>query len=443
MRHTRWVALVVTIVLVTAGTTAVAFAQGSGDKPTATEVGITDKEIRVAVIADVDNAIAPGLFQGSVSGVQGWAKFVNANGGLAGRKVKVDFIDSKLNPDEARNATIKACSEDFAIVGTTALFLNNVDDIEACVDKAGAAVGLPDIAVLAQETVQQCSPTTYSINPSNLVCSTKDQHPQTYRANSGRAFYYEKKFGKDLHGAYIFGSDIKAAENGNRGSMTQMQEAGSGIKQDFEATISARALQAAYAPIVQQLKDDSSNYAQSGSSFNSTVLLRKEAKLQGVTDPKFIWDCTLQCYDSRLLEQGGADVEGQYISTLFLPFEEASSNKTLANFLKYTGKDKADGFGAQAYASGLLFSQAVDQIVKADGVNGITRQALFDQLATINDFDAGGMIATTNIADHRPSNCYVLTQVKSGKFVRVNPSKKGTFDCQARNIVEIKLDLIK
>ena len=443
MRHTRWVALVATIVLMTAGPSSVAFAQGSGDKPKATEVGITDKEIRVAVIADVDNTLAPSLFQGSVDGVNGWAKFVNANGKLAGRKIVVDFIDSKLSADEARNAVIKACSQDFALVGTSALFLNNVDDMEGCVNQAGAAVGLPDLAVVTTEVAQQCSPTTYGVNPPQIICSTKAQHPQTYQGNAGRAFYYEKKFGKDLHGAYIFSKDLKAAENANRASMTQMQKAGPGIKQDFEGLVGGRSTQPEYTPIVQQMKDKSSNYAQSGSSFNTTVLLRKEAKLQGVTDPKIIWDCTLQCYDKKLIEQGGADVEGQFVSTLFLPFEEASSNKTLSNFLKFTGKDKVDGFAIQAYASGLLLSQAVDQIVKKDGVNGLTRKALFDQLATINSFNAGGMIGTTNIADRQTTPCYVLLQVKSGKFVRVTPSKKGTFDCAAKNRIETMLDLIK
>jgi Periplasmic binding protein len=173
------------------------------------------------------------------------------------------------------------------------------------------------------------------------------------------------------------------------------------------------------------------------------VLLRREAKLQGITDPNFIWDCTLQCYDRQLLKQGGADVEGQYVSLLFLPFEEASSNKTLANFLKYTGKNKADGFGIQAYASGLLVSDAINKIVAASGVNGVTRQALFDQLDATTSFNAGGMLGKTNIANRETTPCYVLTQVKNGKFVRVTPSKKGTFDCKPRNVLEIKLDLIK
>ena len=168
---------------------------------------------------------------------------------------------------------------------------------------------------------------------------------------------------------------------------------------------------------------------------------RKEAKLQGLTDPKIIWDCTLQCYDKRLLEQGGADVEGQYVSLLFLPFEDAKSNPMLANFLKFTGPAKADGFGIQAWASGLLFQQAAEAAVKKGGVNGLTRKALFDELNAIDDFDGDGIIGTTNIGERTTSPCYVLMQVKSSKFVRVWPKKAGTFDCKARNRVELELDL--
>ena len=441
VKGTRWVALVATVVLVMSVTAAIAGAQGSSEKPTASEVGISADEIHIAVIADVENPLAPGLFQGSVNGVEGWAKNINKHGGLAKRKVVVDFLDSHLSADDSRNAFIKACSEDFAVVGTSALFTNNVDDIDACVDKAGAATGLPDIAVVTTEVVQQCSPTTYSINPPTIVCDTKDQHPQTYQANAGRAYYYQKKFGKDLHGTYIFSADLKAANNANRASMTQMQTVG--IKADDQVDISARASQSEYTPVVQNMKDASSNYAQSGSAQNSTVSLRKEAKLQGLTDPKIIWDCTLQCYDRKLIEQGGGDVERQYVSLLFLPFEETNTNKELKTFVSTVGKDKVDGFGAQAWASGVLLGQAVDNIVKQGGVNGVTRKALFDQLNNnFHKFNANGMLGTVDVSGHTPTPCYALTQVQNGKFVRVTPTKKGTFNCDKRNLKTTKLDLL-
>jgi len=436
----RWSALAVGMVLVVGVSATGAGAQSSSkEKPTATDIGITAKEIRVAVIADVETPLAPGLFQGSVYGVQGWAKYVNKKGGLAGRKVVVDFIDSKLSASDTRNAFIKACQEDFVVVGASALFVNNVSDIETCVNQAGVAAGLPDFAVVTTEVDQQCSPTTISVNPPQIICSTKDESPQTYQSNAGRAAYYQKKFGKNLHGAYLYSSDIKAANNANRATASGMQE--EGIKADQEFDISARAPQSAYTPIVQAMKEKGSNYAQSGSAQNSTVALRKEAKLQGLQGVK-VWDCTLQCYDKKFIEQGGADVEGQFVSLLFLPFEEANTNAMLADFLKYTGKDKADGFGIQAWASGLLFAEAVNAAVAQSGVNGVNRESVFTEVAKINGFDAGGMLGKTNISDKEVTPCYALVQVKGGEFKRVWPTKVGTFDCKASNVLQSKLDLL-
>ena len=133
--------LVAALVLVTGAMVPIAGAQGGNEKPEATEIGVTAKEIRIAVLADVDTPVAPGLFKGSADAVEGFAKYINKLGGLADRKVVVDFIDTKLSADEARNAIIKACSEDFAMVGTAALFINNVDDQTALCRQGGRRDG--------------------------------------------------------------------------------------------------------------------------------------------------------------------------------------------------------------------------------------------------------------------------------------------------------------
>lgn len=39
------------------------------------------------------------------------------------------------------------------------------------------------------------------------------------------------------------------------------------------------------------------------------------------------------------------------------------------------------------------------------------------------------------------NGCFVLMQVKNGKFVRIWPKEKGTIDCNKRNVVDIQLDL--
>ena len=405
----------------------------------ATDVGVTATHIRIAVIADVDNPFQAGLFKGSSDSVQAFGKWINANGNLAGRKVVVDFIDSHLNADETRNAIIKACSEDFAIVGTSALFVNNTDDLVGCVDSAGAATGLPDFPVVTTEPVHQCSPVSHPINPPTILCSTKDQHPQTYRAGIGPTLYYLKKF-KDVHGAYLYPSDLRAAKDSQVPLFTAQQDAG--IKADVDADVSALAPQAVYTPIIRKMKDAGSTYGRSGLGSASTVSLRKEAKLQGLDTVK-VWDCSVQCYNGSLVQQGGADVEGQYVYLGFVPFEEASSNKTLSNYVKAVGKDKADGFGAQAWASGLYFRDAVNTVVNSGGNNALTRARVLGAADNINGFTAEGMIGKTDVGKRNPSPCYALLQVKAGKFVRVTPSKKATFNCDAKNLVSLKLDLIK
>ena len=53
--------------------------------------------------------------------------------------------------------------------------------------------------------------------------------------------------------------------------------------------------------------------------------MRKEAQVQGVNTVK-VWDCSVQCYDKRLIQEGGSAVEGQYVWLNFLPFEDKGSN---------------------------------------------------------------------------------------------------------------------
>ena len=157
--------------------------------------------------------------------------------------------------------------------------------------------------------------------------------------------------------------------------------------------------------------------------------MRREAKVQGVTSVK-VWGCALQCYDRRLLEEGGDAVEGQYVTLFFIPFEEAKQNKSVNNYLKNVGgREKADGFGAQAWTAGLFFRDVVNNVVKANGENGLTRARFLEEAAKVHDFTADGMLGPTDVGGRKVSPCGVILQVKNGKFVRVSPKKKGTLDC--------------
>jgi hypothetical protein len=422
--------------------------QATKQKPAETEIGVTPTEIHIAVVADVDNPLAPNLFLGVRDAVQGFARYINAscatkNKCLVGRKLVVDFYDSHANPSETRNAEILACANDVAMVGTSAVFLNTVDDMRSCKDQAGLTTGIPDIPFLTAAVVHECSDQSFPIVPAALECATKDQHPQTYQANVARGYFFTNKYG-DLHGVYVLTDDTKAGYDAQFASgLAGVRDLG--ITSDGDVKLSASAQQSQYTPAVQAMKAKSSDYGQCTALYQCTVLLRKEAALQNVTNQVKVWDCTTQCYDKQFLADGGADVEHEYVDTLFLPFYdklEQKANPMLANFVRFTGKDKVDGFGADAWAAAVAFRDAVNATVKADGINGLTRANLFAALNKIHKFDADGMIGTIDLAGRKTTNCHILTQVRNGTFVRLQPTKPGTFDCKPKYVILRKLDLL-
>src|SRR6476619_5916334 len=225
--------VVVCLVLVALAVPAVgtATAQSSNSKPTATEVGVTASEIHIGVIADVDNPFAPGLFKGAVDGVKAGAAFLNSKaggGGLAGRKVVVDFYDSKLNGNESRNATIQGCQNDYALVGTSALFLAQVEDIVNCADQAGAATGIPDLSAVTTGVPESCSTMAFPAYGTAIDCPTVNQNPQTFFANQGPAKWELSQNKGGLHGVTIVGNDTKDAARG--GTILGMAAQQAGIK---------------------------------------------------------------------------------------------------------------------------------------------------------------------------------------------------------------------
>ena len=298
--------------------------QADGDP--ASDVGITAKEIRIAVVADVDNSFRPGLFAASPAAVQAFAKYINKSGGLAGRKLVVDFIDSHMSPDDARGAIQQACEEDFALVGTGALFLNSVEDMVNCADKAGEATGIPDIPIVTTEIAQQCSPVSFPINAPQLICGTQDQIPQTFQGNVGGFFYYQKHRNADLHGINVYVNDLKSSAAAAKVLGGSAEAEGIEIEQ---IGMSALATQTEFTPLIQRAEQADANFIANAGAYQTSVKMRREAKLQGLDVDNIVWDCASNCYDEKLIQEGGSDVEGQYARIYQLPFTEAKHSPAL------------------------------------------------------------------------------------------------------------------
>ena len=176
-------------------------------------------------------------------------------------------------------------------------------------------------------------------------------------------------------------------------------------------------------PIVQAAKDSESTYVNTLLGYTQVIAMRKEAKLQGL-DSVEVWDCSRTCYSREFLA-AGADVEDNYVFLNTLPLEETKSNKALSSYVKAVGADNADAFGATAWAAAILFHQSVDKIVERDGVNGITRAKLLEELANTKDFDADGMLATTDVGARIPSDATTLARCRAGSTSACTRRRRG------------------
>jgi ABC-type branched-subunit amino acid transport system substrate-binding protein len=171
-------------------------------------------------------------------------------------------------------------------------------------------------------------------------------------------------------------------------------------------------------------------------------LIRSEAEIQGLDTSKVLWECA-SCYGNTLITDNAKTFEGEVQFLGFLPFEEKSVNKTVNNFVTYMKQvgGTPDQFSAYSYAATLAFADAVNAIVKKDGVNGLTRTNLITAIKGLTEFDAGGMIGKRSFKDGKTTSCFMMVKFIKGQWVRQYPTKKGTFDCKASNAIEIKANL--
>lgn len=406
----------------------------------ASDIGITSSTIKVGVIADVNNPLVPGLFKDSVNAVKAWASEVNAAGGLDGHQVSVDFCDSQLNPNATTSCVIKACQNDFALVGTSANALVDLSDLDGCKDATGKATGLANLAAFAF-VPEVCDPDTYGLGGVGTYCATAKQSPSTYEVPVGDTRYLVQQ-NPGLHGIWLYDTDdptFKLTEE-----PLFQGESNLGIKKDGQGfyPLSGAVPQSALTPFIQQIKASGSSFVYDDTTTQNMVLLRKEAQLQGVNNQVKVWECNQGCYDPSFAQLGGATVNGTYASLNQLPYlTDYKANPTLDKLVTdLGGLNNVNSNAINSYMMGLLFQDAVNKVV-ASG-QPLNRASLFKVLN--NDetaFTANGITGSTDISHRTPSNCSVLVQLQNGTWNRVNPTTPGTFDCNPANVATLKMSV--
>ena len=370
-----------------------------------TRPGVTATTINIGEIADVGGPV-PGLFQGAQYGIQAWAAYVNASGGIDGRKVKITLDDSALNCNTYMADLASLGSSSFASVGSFAIF-------DSCgKNTLTAHPGFPDVQAAVETPSLISLPNVFAPAPAPSGSATtgfqyvKDKFPSAITHTAGlygsavtQIFDEESNAAKSIGYKYLYSRGFGNSETNFTSDVLRMKSEGIKVVDMQDAD----AIQAA-------------NFLQEAAQQN----LQLDAVISAAAyDPTFF----------TLLGTHAADADSLIMplpTALYLG-QDNGTVATVASFVKYLGithpGTKPNLFAVDAFASGLLFEQAM----KAAGSQP-SRAAVINQLTKVTSFDAGGLIGPTNPGAKVPGVCLAIAGVSNGAFVRLKPPNTG-YEC--------------
>ncbi len=368
-----------------------------------TTPGVTANSITVGSISDISAPIA-GLFEGAKVGTQAYFAMINSEGGVNGRKLLLNGMDSAFSSGTVTNEAESIAKNDFAFVGGFSL----LDGAEQPAIDAGK---VPVVTQVLSPTLYT-DPNLYAAIPlvnggegTGFFKWLKSKYPQDIKAvgvigsnSAATAVTAEHTFHNltnSLGYDWVYDRDASFTETSFLPDMIKMKNAG--VKLLFEPT-----QQGAYiSTMAQENKQE---------GLNALLVSGANAYEEGF-DP-------------------GSSGNGTLVSTATALYmgQDAKVVPAVATFDKWAKKvdpqTQLDLYTLYGWINAELFVQAL----KAAGANP-TRASLEAQLDKITSFNAGGLIATQNPAQKIPSPCWIVAEYENGTWKRIAPDPKVGFVC--------------
>jgi len=398
------------------GAGAGAAACGGSGPNTASDVGVTPTQINVATASDV-SGVQAALFKSTHYAMAAWAAMVNTQGGLCGRTIKSDLLDTKANSTDNQAAVTQACGGDFALVGSMSAFDNGGAE-------AGQKCGIPDLTAItvngdrAKATnvfpIYPIRPDKFAIGTANYIKAT---YPQVIK-----------------HAAMIY---LDAAVT--RVNALQRVKAYKTVGFDYggphdDQVYAVQILEPNYGPYVDKMKSAGVQYVSMVANYQSIQKLLDAMDTAGWFPTVRDWDSV--AYSDQFVNVNGAPYTHANGSLVFLNTniaEESSSNPEMQLYITWLNRvapgNKPDYFGFYAWSAGRLFQQLATQIGPK-----LTRKALFDAVKKVHSWDGHGLHAAQNVGDKIMSPCFLYLTIQNGMFFRKAPS--SGFICNKGGIID-------
>jgi branched-chain amino acid transport system substrate-binding protein len=366
--------------------------------------GVTASTITVGSISDISAPIA-GLFEGAKVGTQAYFAMINSQGGVNGRKLVLNGMDSAFSSGTVSNDAKNIAANDFAFVGGFSL----LDGAEQPAIDAGKVPIVTQVLTPSLYT----DPNLYSAIP--LV-------------NGGEATgpfkWIKSQYPTDIKGVGVIGSNSAATAITAEHTFHNLTSS-LGYKWVYDRDASFT--ETSFLPDMIKMK-------------NAGVKLLFEPTQQGAYISTMAQENKQEGLDALLLsganayEAGfdpGSAGNGTLVTTVSALYmgQDAKVIPAVATFDKWAKKvdpqTQLDLYTLYGWINAQLFVQAL----KGAGANP-TRASLDAQLNKITSFNASGLISNQNPAQKIPGQCWIVAEYENGTWKRIPPDPKAGFVCK-------------
>ena len=381
----------------TAGGPAGGGTAGSSDKPCAAPSkapGVSDDAISVGSISSLSGPV-PGIAASAAGASRAYVAFLNANGGVCGRKVVLREADDGTDNGRYRSVVNELGPKVLGLAG--GFGVGDVGAVDVLEQQK-----LPGVIVPSGRSVSDV-PTIFDINP------RYHNEPTVI----GKYRYLRDQGATSVAVVYLAIDQSRAEANMQR---ALMEKAGLKIALVHELPISTLSFDST----ARKVANSGANYLFFIGDANSNGGMARAMADTGYklkVNEYFVFG-----YGGNFIERAGQASEGASTWIRYLPTEEAGSNPSLATFVEWMGRaapgQPTDSFAADSWVAAKAFFDALQALP-----GPITRDALVAQLTKTGTFDAGGMYGPIRLGAKRTNFCFVGMKVIDGKWKRITPAK--------------------
>lgn len=369
--------------------------EGSGGS---TDTGVTGDSITIANISDISGPV-PGLFEDAQLAVKAFVSYFNStHGRLCGRALQLETYDSRTDSGGDREATLRACQQAFALVGSMSAF-----------DQGGAEpaadCGIPDIRTASTTKKRQQTPVSFGTK-AVYVKEVPAVLPNTLKKRFGNA---------SQKAAYVY-LNAQAPRQNYQAFSTAFEKAG--FNYIYEQGIDVSEYN--YAPYVVEMKQQGVEFVQWLGDAQHGARLAKAMAEQNFEPEAFVMDTT--AYTDEFVNQAGSAADGLVVYTDAALLEEMGSNPEMQRYSKWLAQVAPDAeptyFGLFAWGAARLFVREA-----ADVGPELTRQALVEEIKGVHEYTGNGLFSPQNVGGKHTAKCQSFIQLQGGEWSRITPDE--------------------